>query len=330
MDSNRIIINSEEEAWRLFQDIHAGAKLPEGVEIEFGQWPVMRLHFTGPSWNETIPARMLQPVLRLQNDIYRTYALARYGDKGTLLSREEKARLEILLQIRKGGTWLDVLMSQPFTDMTRDLAKMIPPDQLTILVVGLALTAGGVTTLKHWLMTRRDIIVRKAELETLKEIVMTEEETKRMAIMAEAKALQPKLARIDEMLDDSRRQLLKPTRGGDTIEIAGVELDGETVKHFTRVPRRIPIPVRFDGVFRIQQVDASRDDGFTLKVIPIHGGASLSAYLPNATLSIEMREMLQSAEWERKRVRLAINAKRLDDAVSSAEVVSCEKADGAG
>ncbi len=326
--TSTVLIASEEDAWRLLTEITEGRLLGPEVQIEFQDWPTITLRFTGPSWNETIPARMLQPVLELQREIYRSYALMKYGDQGVRLSKEEKSQLEIFLRIRPGSSIVDAAASGSFNELLKGVLMPIDQTHSTGIILGIALLYGSVMMWKIWVQSREKIALSEMDFKKEialfeKEATLSEQETERMKVFAQAMKMDDRLVLIQEGVDENRRRLLTVMRPGDAVNMGGIKMGQEEVSHLTRNPRKTSLPVRTDGIYRILQVDASKNDCFTLKVKGVEDGQTITALLPNTYISTDMQDALQNAEWGRELVRLEINAKSVDGQISNAEIVSC-------
>ncbi|MBF0402074.1 MAG: hypothetical protein HQL90_15085 [Magnetococcales bacterium] len=330
-----VLLTSEEEAWQLFEEVMTGKPLPPGMQLEFNGWPTITVRFSGPSWHETVPARMLQPVFELQREIYQAYAVIKHGDKSFRLSKDEKDRLEILLRIRPGSSILDTLTSDAFNQLAqlaRDVLMPIDQNHLLGLVVVVALTYGSRSAWLAWLRSRQEMhladltsqeTVALADLENKKMIALSEQETRRLELLEQFRQRDERSVVIQENADEGRRRMLAAMRPGDEVDVAGIRMNREEATFLTRNPRQIAQPARIDGIYRILQVDASNTDRFILKVQNLQNDPPLAAVLPNINISTEMQNTLQSAEWERKLVRLEINARSVGGRISNAEIVSC-------
>lgn len=213
------------------------------------------------------------------------------------------------------------ITSDAFNQLARDVLMSLDQNHLLGLVVVVALTYGSRSAWLAWLQNRKEM--HHADLSSSERITLSEQDTQRLKLIEQFRQQDLRSVMIQANADEGRRRMLAAMRPGDEVDVAGIQMNREEAASLTRKPRMTAQPVRIDGIYRILQVDASRDDCFTLKVQNPEDDQTLTALLPNTNISTEMQEVLQNAEWERRLVCLQINARRSGDRITNAEIVSC-------
>ncbi|HBQ1170934.1 TPA: hypothetical protein L7K29_000883 [Klebsiella aerogenes] len=326
MEDNHWIVGSEREAFDLLEGYLDGLGLPSS--ISFAGWPNLTIRLTGEKFNRSLTPSVMKGFVEMQLQINKSYALAKYGVPDVRrLTKEELDALEIEVTVEQGSSLVEVNIDGFLTKLTQELVGKMNATEIVFTVLGAAVIWGGVTVFKRFLDNRKDTrlaeISKEGEKEHLRTMqIMSEQETKRLQVIAEMIAEKPLLDNMDRMSYDAKTQMVKSFVRSDTAQIDGVTIDSEMAKELVTNARRRSVEMRIDGIYRIEEVNNTDPESFKVKVRSIQTDQRLTCVVQDIFLDESgNKEALQKAEWERKPVHLSINAKHVDGDIKSAIIL---------
>jgi hypothetical protein len=74
-DDGPLIIHNEEDAWALLEAAVSGSGHLDARRLKFKGWPIWSLDAKGRDWYSTVPTRIMPPLLDVQKDVNRAYAV---------------------------------------------------------------------------------------------------------------------------------------------------------------------------------------------------------------------------------------------------------------
>ena len=309
-----LIIHNEEEAWEALDAALRSAEFPSNLRLRFEGWPSFELDVKGRDWHSTVPTRVMPALLDLQRDINRAYATIQYDEPNLRrLREEERDELEVVVKVKKGSSIFDADLWQQFTAMAQAAVGRMNGNEIVITTIGLALAIIAPVMFKAWLSARQH------EKDIASRVELSEQETKRLQIMAEAMRQQPAIKEVQEDAAATANKLLKATRPGDTMEISGVSVTSEEARELVQPERDRAQNVEIDGVFSILGVRTDKSDGFRITLRRESDQLTFNADVP-IELDHTQQEIIQKAEWSKSKVRLSIEAERLRDSITHAVV----------
>ena len=162
----RFEIKSKDEGFSFFlRDMTA-------ENVSFSSWPVLKLKIEGEDFDGSILTRIMPAALGLQKEIYRTYALAKFGKPDICkLSRTDRRRSEIVVKVEKGSANFIIALDVIINWITR--TEMMP--EPAIAIVGLATVFGGGRYAKSIVNNREE--TKRTEVEAKKLVFLSQEET---------------------------------------------------------------------------------------------------------------------------------------------------------
>ena len=276
----------------------------------------------GKDWHGTVPTRVMGPLLEVQKDLYRAYTSVCYGtDNLRHLGAEDREKLELIVQVKEGSSEYEALMDEQLTELAKMAIGKMTSSDLVLTLCGIALVVGGVIISKAWIAARQEA---KQVDQT---VALSQQETERLKIFADAMKQQPLLAGVKADHNASQNRLLKVVKGTDSIVLQGTQLQGSEAAEIVQSERGRSEDVDLSGVFRILANDASKSAGFRIKVQRITDGLVLTADVPVEIPESEKR-ILQQAEWSKgsKFVRLNITANELRGRYLNATVYKIKRA----
>lgn len=313
------VSNESHAAEILEQALREHLTLEPDQVLELKGWPSITLTLTGPSYEGTITAATAKALIEIQHAVDQTYiSLVRPGAKR--LTDAEKRRTTITARVNKGSSIVNVEMGDAFTRLASDLASKMSPDQIIITVLGVSLIAGSTLVAKEYVRARAAKAGKEAELAT--EVALSEQETKRLKIVAEATSRQPKLVDAREEFDAARDEVLRSAAGAETVNLDGVKMTGEQARALPREPRTSSVEVQLNGTYLIGAVSwPAGDEEAVLDLRSTAVTREFKATLLTRSLMQKDKDLLASAEWSRTPVYLQINARMLRGEVTKATIV---------
>lgn len=292
--------------------------------LEFENWPVLTLRFVGEGYNSTITPQIAEALIELQHAMNRSYArLVRHAASANVLTKEERKAIEFKAKVDEGSSLITVDLGEYAQTLTTALVGKMTGTELVITILGLAITGGALVAYKSFLAARsEDKKIDQATQQTMK---LSEQETQRMQILANALTQRPALQAAHEDFDNVRHDILKSVGDASQLEVQGIGLSQEQAKKIASTPRSKPEDVQLNGTYRIVKLDWSKEDEvrislFSLGATQLEFTASMRAH----NLTEQNIEKLKACEWERKPIHLSINATVLRGSVTTATIVGVE------
>jgi len=319
MPRQEVVIRNEAEAWYWLSYAHSGATVADDVVIRFDGWPTVRLDFEGRDFHSSVPSRVMPPILDLQKELHRAYCLLKYGeDNVRKLTNDDRDASEIVVNVGDGSSIFEVQLSDQLNNIVGAVLGKMGSQEVLFAVTSLALLYAGHASWKAWLTHK----AREKEIDL--PLRMSEEETKRTELLSAALVHREPIRVLADGMDEVRNHALYRMKPADRLMIphSDIALDGGTAARISHAPRVESEEVRIDGEFKIFSVDSGNMSGYRIKVYRITDGLELSVRIPDAALSLEEREILKTAEWDKTRVLLRINARELRGKITSAALVS--------
>lgn len=316
-----IVIQNENDAWTFLERVLREG-MPEGpFELVFDKWPIVEFRIKGDKFESSLTAKVMEGFIDLQKAVNRAYAKVRY-DRATssVLTDEEKYSLGIVVKVNQGSSIFQIDLQGATETFLKGVAGNMNGKQAVITVLGLALTVGSVVSYKSYLEHQRE--TKQIEITSF----LSEQETKRMEIFAEAMTAQTAIAHAKEDTDEAFNTLLKGAKTAEFFEVGGRKVEGDVIQELVRSSRSKSNEVQLNGVCRINKVDSSKPDGFMVEV-RFDDGRLFTAKLEDKFIFRRdaHRKLIQEAEWDKKPIYLKMNGKELRGEITQAVIVDVEE-----
>ncbi|WP_318557221.1 hypothetical protein [Geobacter anodireducens] len=318
MSSAAWVIKSEDDAWNLLErTLKEG--VPDGhIEMVFENWPVLEFKLKGDKFNSSLTVKVMKTFVDLQQKLNRAYAQMRYNrpTAGGLSAAEHK-ELEIVVKVDKGSTLFSVDLQPTVATLLQGVTGKMTGTEIVISVLGLGLIYGGVTFAKAYLDSRRQ--EKQIEIASL----LSNEETKRLGIFADAVNKQENLLSACRDSEETFDSFIKGASDADYLEIGGQRIYKEALDEMVKQTRSRSTDVQLNGWYRILYVDSSKPDGFVVGVRSQENGKEFPAKLEDKWVFRMAAHLnrLQAAEWGKKPIYLRINGKEIRSGVSQATII---------
>lgn len=315
MDTNRITIANENDAWEYLKRAVSPDESWDMVDLVFENWPVLEVRLKGAKFDSTLTAKVMVGLVDLQHNLNRAYALQVYGTaNANKLTKHERSEMELTFKIDEGSSLIKVNFGKSIKKLANRLVDKMEPKDLVKLIIGTALIIGGSVSFNGWMDHQAEM--KQLELRKFSE----ENETERMGMLISVIKEDRKLAIIQEDTDLQRNELLKSFSGAESVTINDVTLQQETVKQLVTKKREKSIEKRIEGAFRIDFVDVSKLDTTMVKVKGYPTGLSFHADVSEGHLGFDQVDRLRKAIFDRTPINLVIFAKELRGEITSAKV----------
>jgi len=315
-----IKVDSEEQAFALIKQALDHNLNDEHYRIVFDKWPVISITLEGKGYDSTITSDMAEGIVALQSSINRIYArLVHNSPSAKSLTLIEKDQLKFKAKVEKGSSKYEIDLTEWATKLTNSLVDKMSPEQLVTLVVTTVAVAGSYYAWKAYLRHKSED--KKVDSDMHSRIALSQEETKRQQILAEAFKQHPVLPYIAQDADSARTEILKGVGDANMIKVAGIELDNTTAKSVARASRSEPVDIQLNGNYEISSVSWQPESEVRMKVVSVDDGRSFIATFNDHSINGDQIKLLQNAEWSRSKVYLSINATELRGEITTAKIV---------
>lgn len=311
-------ILTEADAWFFLEKTLAN-EIPiktDTFRFNIGSWPTLHIKLEGEKYQSSINTKIMLAFIELQRNIYCAYVKLQYDTaNGRFLSSEEKAALELMVEIHQGSSDVKATLTDLVKKFFDGAIDKMEGKHYVILGLGALLAWTSTTAINGYITSVTDHKKIEAQIE------LSQEETKRLEIMKEASRQVPYVGINNALNDEVVNKILKSASSAEAVTIGGHTLSREQVGQLVRAERSTAQEVRLDGEYRILKVDSSKVNFFKVELVNDHG-KRFWAELQDATVTKEKnKELLQTAEWNKTPINLIINGTEIKGEISSARII---------
>ena len=322
-DTERLTINSEEEAIATLQRALAQEFSNKVVDLDFEDWPSIKLKYVGPKFHGTVTPEIAQALVDLQEAMNRSYMVAVRGTTNLQgLGEEEKRELELIARVDENCTLLLIDLGPWAEKLATELVSKMTGTELIITVVSTAtvLTAGWVV--KSYLKDRSEN--KGLELAKDERIQLSQEETRRHQILVTALTQNAPARTANELAQEPRNSLMKSAIEAESFTYQdAVTITGEEARQTYRAQRRTALEVQLNGTYTVEGFNWNADgENARVRIKRRDDGEEFTADLSVNALTEEQKVKFKDSTFEHAEVYLSINGTILDDKVTTAKIVS--------
>lgn len=316
-----LVIRSESQAFEVLEKALANELSDVPFSLKFERWPVLKIKLEGPGFESTINTDIAQALIDIQASVNRAYARAVHNlpdSRG--LTAEERKQLQFQAKVKQGSSIIEVNLGEFAEKLATGIASKMTPEMFAITVIGVALTGAGFLAYKQFLKHKSSD--KQIEQEVRSRMIMTQEETRRLEVFADAMVRSATVRHASEDFDAARNEIVRAGRNADSLTVNSISIDSATARTIGTAHRSESIEVQLNGNYTILSVDVSRPDEIKLRVQNRNDGRDFSASFQDQSLDQSQITLLQAAEWSRNPVYLSINARILRGEITVATVVA--------
>lgn len=315
-----IKISSEEQAFDYLKKALRQQLTDEPIEVVFDNWPIITLKLEGKGYDSTITSEMAGSLVELQHALNRTFARAVHNaPTARTLTLEEKKEIQFKAKVEKGSSLVTIDLGDYAQKIGLAITDKMTPEMLTITILGLAIAAGATISYKAFLKNRTEQL--DADNDAKKLISLSQEETKRLEIFADAMNKNPMLKNANEDFDVARHEMVKSVSDAKSISINNVELDNASAKAIASTSRTSSIQIQANGNYYIREIKWLTDEAL-LTLEDIGTKRTFKAAFNDTSLKPNELAIIKEKEWSRGVVYLSINATELRGDITSATIIS--------
>ncbi|MEA5113064.1 MAG: hypothetical protein VB050_03475 [Geobacteraceae bacterium] len=306
----------EADAWKLLEDVIQG-RLPEGeFKIDFGDWPEFSFRMEGAKYNSSLTTKMMDALIDLQRNIYRSYAKLYYDDANKRLTEAEKQKLEIMVQVFPGSTGLKAKLAEIAKQFTQGAINKMEAKHFVIVLTTGILCLTGQTMWKNYLNVQGEAKNVNAK------VALSKEETRRMEIFRDAMVQVSHVSAQKADAEEFYNKVLKSAVSSEQVHVAGQIIKKEQLLQLVRGSRSTSQEICLNGVYRILRVDSSKPGVFKVDVQD-EKGKKFPAILDESVLITkeQNRKLLQEAEWMKKPISLMIDGTEVRGEITTAKIL---------
>ncbi len=314
------------ESIKITNDVEAFAALgkaigneigPETI-VEFDGWPVFKLTISGKNFHGSIPTRIMPPILELQKEIHRIYSRARYNTDDTRnLKQEERDQLELVVEIKEGSTEFITELAKSLNEIVK--STNMSSQEALLLLVSIAAMMTGAFAWKDWLRSKERIHGEDVTVQ------LSQEETRRLELVTAAMTRHPEIAQNKAAIDGFRDDLSRRLKPEDEIKVDFQPIiTGNRASEIVPALRTPSEEIRIDGEFVINKVKFPSSFGgkYRFAATRLTDGQHLMIDAHPDILSSEQIQILRDSSFSVRRVFMKVNAKKVRDAISAANLVA--------
>lgn len=289
--------------------------------LEFVDWPKISIRLQGEGYNSSITSDVAETIVEIQAALNRAYArLVHNSPDSRGLTGAERNSLRFKAKVSKGSSLINIDLGEFAKTLSTELLSKMSPDQTLIAVLGLGAAVASAVVLRGYLKNRSE--EKKSQIDADKQIALSQEESKRLKIFADAMNANTAVAAAKADFDDTRNSLLKSVGDAKTLTVNDIAIDQETARILSQAKRVPPEEVQLNGTYTILSTDLRAPDFIKLRVRRVQDGKEFLATFQDHSLDGDQIKLLQGAEWGRTRVFLSINATVRRGEVTTASIIS--------
>lgn len=277
------------------------------------------MKLVGEGYEGTVTPQMAEALVSLQTAMNRTYAkLVKHSPSSNSLTKKERNELAFKAKVEEGSSVVKIDLGEFATTLLNGLASKMDGTQMTIAVISIAAIGGGVLAFRAFLKHRE--AMKSADLPT----TLSEQETKRLTILASVLQRSPMLQQINSEFDEAKLDMVKAVGDAQTLTLQGETLTQAQANIIASTPRERARELQLNGNYRIERLDWTKEEEVRVSVFGLDESREFTAKLSTQSLTNESKELLKQAEWERLPVHLQINATELRGEVTTATIVGVD------
>jgi hypothetical protein len=330
-----IRIENEDDAWKAFEDA-INSKFADDARPTFvwAGWPNIEVYLPNTPIEGSISTSMMEAFVELQRSIYKTHLLLAPGRRRRRLSQVERDAFEFRVKVEKGSSDYSINLQEIVAKLGKDVIAQMTGQQLVITVLGLALIFAGSVAWKAWLKYKIDQRKVVSDDEKTTKLLdnyqaQLEHDTNRYAMLTKAIETRPQLKQIEYHADAARGEIVKAIADDDGGRVMGVDLDRQVATEISSVPRQHSTEATVAGQYRVAKVDTTAPDGFKVTLEDLKSGEQITASLFDAIISAQHKEIIKSAEWDKRPIFVEMSGRRLRGKILDAKVVSVRRGETA-
>lgn len=292
---------NEEEIIEFFSNPGLDINTVKDCSFTIEEWP--NLLIKDPNHDMIIGYSFMQSFTALQEEIYHSYAIIKYGNPNKKLTDAEKQSLQLQVKIKTGCTEF-ITAIQPIVE---EILKRMNGTNLTIVCIALILAYFSKEAYSLYLKSKD-----KQNAQT------TDTEKYNKAIEALSRA-NDHAADICARSISVKKDILKPLSVNKSVQIGNTSFTQEDITDILKQTRSSFDQTRLDDFYMIEKVEQLEDGGFKCSLQK--DASSFSVLLPNSLFNDQKLPIIQASLFKRKPIFCVINARVNENKIKDAELL---------
>lgn len=323
------VVRSDEDAWAILERMLAlDPKSEDDLSVRFEGWPSFDV--TSKKGHAEIDTSTMKGYLAYQGAIWRTFQTyhSNTRDLRTLLD-EDRERLVLAVKVEEGSSGFELKLDKTIADLAKALFGKMTPRDWIIVAVSAGLIFAGQDVWKAHIAENAKIRIasidseeRRQTLETF--AVLSQEETRRMEVLAEALRTVPAARIADSEGEAARQEYLKNVPQGYSISIEGIDIPPDVLSEIIKPERQYSEDVVVTGLYYIDSAKTT-DAGFHVILRDAKTDQSVSGRFGELLKSASQRSLVQRAFFDKTPVVLTLDARQRGDTIISAEIIGAKR-----
>lgn len=335
--AEKVELYSEDQAWELLKllvdDLWTVDKLPE---IVVGDWAKIDVYIPGEKYDSAITPYMMKGWLEFQLSIYRSYSIAKGGEaEARTLTDAEKEKLELVVEVKSGSSNQSASTQAILEKLGTAMVERMEPTHVLIALLTLIVTWGGVSTFRTWQNNKKEIKLKEIDSLTTLEAVrgntaalssivdVLASDRDRSNIVEQAAEKVTVVSKLNEEADKAIEGLVKYTSKNDAV-VNGVAIASDAAQVLTTKTRMTSEYEIVQGIYKIRKVDTNVATGFRVHLAD-PAGVEIVADVAELMTSLDDRDVIRRAEWEKIPVFLRLDVKKRRGQIVEATILSARK-----
>lgn len=292
---------NEQEIIDFFSDQALDINTVKDYSFSIAEWP--NLLIKDPNRNMVIGYSFVQSFTALQEEIYHSYAIIKYGTPNKKLTDAEKQSLQLQISVKEGCTEF-IVAAKPIID---EIIKNMNGTHLTIVFVAFIMAYFGKEAFARYLQSRETQNAQKTDADKYNK-----------AIEALSRANE-RTADICARSLSVKKDMLKPLSVNKSVQVGDTTFTQEEMTEILKQTRSSFEQTRLDDFYIIEKVEQLEDGGFKCSLQK--DASSFSVLLPNSLFNDKKLSVIQSSLFKRTKIYCVINAKVNDNKIKDAELL---------
>lgn len=295
------VFKNEQEIIDFFSDPALDINAVKDYSFSIEEWP--NLLIKDPNRNMVIGYSFVQSFTALQEEIYHSYAIIKYGTPNKKLTDAEKQSLQLQISVKEGCTEF-IVAAKPIID---EIIKNMNGTHLTIVFVAFIMAYFGKEAFARYLQSRETQNAQKTDADKYNN-----------AIEALSRA-NDRTADICARSVSVKKDIIKPLAVNKSVQIGESSFTQEDMDDILKQTRSSFDQTRLDDFYVIEKVEQLEDGGFKCAVQK--DSSSFSVLLPNSLFNEQKLPIIQASLFQRQPIFCVINAKVNDNKIKDAELL---------
>ena len=321
-----IDLDSEQKVLDTLKRVLDGSLDATDVTLDFthADWAKFDLRLSGPKFHKSLTPSIMSGLIDYQTALYKSLALLTKNDPRINKLRDiEKTQLELIFIVRNGSSEIEADGKNPLLRLASMLADKMSGKQLLIATLVLGLMYFGSASFSAYLNYEAGVSKDDTQKETL--LGLTQHDEAFVKAISDAVKASDLAAQVQRQSFDGFEALVRRSEESNGITLQGKELSKGDVQELNRQTRRSAKPITFSIEANILSVDSSSPDGFAVRIEDVDSGEIISASMFDPIVIEQYGRIIQSAEWDKRRIRVLISGRRIGEQTVEAKIIKVSR-----